>query len=720
MALVPRARHQAAPVGVRQVIAPAKTVAAQTGVGALAQGLSDVGDRMAHWQDEIDTAAAKDSDSQYSNAVRDLLYEDGTGFMNRMGGHAISGRDAMATVLKERRDAILAGLSGGAREKAHAALEGRYQAALQRINHHAASQRRTYLNDTANARIEAAINDAINDPAQAPESIRIAIQESRDAGARNGASPEVINGQIAEAQTQIHAGIVKRIAAASPLEAMRYLQDNKTKMQGTEVARLTASLMPAVREYKGRQIGRQAAEAGNWIRYANQDAIRDDPLSNRLTSALSFLPQMGITMEVFSGGQAAQGTPGAQRVGSTRHDRGHAADVFFYKDGRRLSWQDAADIPIFQEIVRRAKAAGVTGFGAGQGYMRPGSMHIGFGAPAVWGAGGKGAHAPGWLRDAYGDDTPMPALPGQPAATGMASLITIADPDERAAAMREFKLIQSDRRAHFEASRSAAADQAFRLIERGGRVDDLPIDFRQSLGREEMSALRAYQDKVAAGEKIETDPTLYVHLSQIASDTPNAFVHLNPIAWRDRLDDGDFEKFVDLQRKIRTEGREAAAKASVLVDAPTISALRTASKTALQAAGIMAKDNPQAIAQFERQLMQWADAFTRAGNKTPTPLEVNERINRMLTPIVLNPSGVVFGKSTQAGAAFQIDYDGNPLDPDDDLTMADLRGGSIAINGQDVETEILDRFIGGFKKTLGRNPTAQEVIDGLIESGLFQ
>lgn len=718
MALVPRTRHQAQSVAPRQVVT---VQAAQSGVGELSRGLNVVSNHLEVWQDEIDTAAAKDADARFSNEVRKLLYEDGNGFMNRMGGNAVNERQSVSEQLKQRQDEILGGLSGSARQKAQSAIEGRYQSALQRIDIHASSQRRTYLNDTANARVESAINDAIYDPEKVKESIQIAIQEARDAGARNGSSPEVINGQIAKAQTQIHSGIVKRLSAASPIEAMRYLQDNKTKMLGAEVARLTASLAPAVREYKGRQVGRQAAEAGNWIRYANQGAIRNDPLSGRLTSALSFLPQMGITMEVFSGGQAAKGTPGEQRVGSTRHDHGHAADVFFYKDGRRLSWQNDEDIPIFQEIVRRAKAAGVTGFGAGHGYMRPGSMHIGFGTPAVWGAGGKGENAPAWLREAYGNGTSLPALQGQPAPTGMGALINIADPDERAAAIREFKLIQGVRMAEFEASRAAAADQAFRLIEGGGSVDDLPIDFRQNLGHEEMSALRTYQDKVSSGEKIETDPELYVQLSQVAGENPNEFVQLNPIEWRDRLDDGDFEKFVDLQRKIRTEGREAAAKASVLVDAPTMSSLRTASSSALKAAGITAKDSPQAVAQFERQLMQWADAFTREGNKTPTPLEVNERINRMLTPVVLNPSGMLgFGKSTQEGAAFQIDYDGNPLDPDDDLALVDIRGASITVNGQDVETELLDRFIGGFKEAMDRNPTAQEVIDGLIESGVFQ
>lgn len=140
--------------------------------------------------------------------------------------------------------------------------------------------------------------------------------------------------------------------------------------------------------------------AADYIRYANQGATRNLPLDSRLIEAFRFLPELGVSMEVFSGGQPAKGS-GLPRVGSTRHDHGHAADVFFRRGDQRLDWANPEHQPIFQDIVARAKAAGVTGFGAGPGYMQPGSMHVGFGNPGVWGAGGKGANAPSWLRAAY-------------------------------------------------------------------------------------------------------------------------------------------------------------------------------------------------------------------------------------------------------------------------------------------------------------------------------
>lgn len=140
--------------------------------------------------------------------------------------------------------------------------------------------------------------------------------------------------------------------------------------------------------------------AADYIRYANQNATRSLPLNSRLVEAFQFLPELGLAMEVFSGGQPAKGTS-SRRVGSVRHDHGNSADVFFSKDGQRLDWANPEHRPIFGDIVSRAKAAGVTGFGAGPGYMQPGSMHVGFGNPGVWGAGGRGANAPDWLKAAY-------------------------------------------------------------------------------------------------------------------------------------------------------------------------------------------------------------------------------------------------------------------------------------------------------------------------------
>jgi len=154
----------------------------------------------------------------------------------------------------------------------------------------------------------------------------------------------------------------------------------------------------------------------SWLKYSNQGATRNDPLDPRLVDAMSFLGDMGITMDVISGGQESAGEGGA-RTGSTRHDHGQAADADFYMGGRKLDWNNPNDLPILTQIVQTAKSRGVTGIGAGDDYMGAGRFHVGFGNPGVWGAGGKGANAPDWLVAAYNGASAgeIPAPNGQPA-----------------------------------------------------------------------------------------------------------------------------------------------------------------------------------------------------------------------------------------------------------------------------------------------------------------
>jgi len=145
------------------------------------------------------------------------------------------------------------------------------------------------------------------------------------------------------------------------------------------------------------------------ILYNNENATRNKPVSQDLARSTSFLADMGVTMEVFSGGQDGKGE-GGKRVGSERHDHGGSADVFFKMNGRTLSKDNPADRPILAEIIRRGKENGIGGWGHGDGYMRENAWHVGFGKPGVWGKDGKGANADPFLRAAY-DAAPLGSVP---------------------------------------------------------------------------------------------------------------------------------------------------------------------------------------------------------------------------------------------------------------------------------------------------------------------
>ena len=171
--------------------------------------------------------------------------------------------------------------------------------------------------------------------------------------------------------------------------------DSRPYAPKTDAEQIGADTMSAL----GKDSPRISTSGGddNWLKYSNSKAIRNKPISEKLKTSMSFLSDMGITMDVISGGETAD----RKASNSGRHMHGNSADVDFYKDGRKLVSGNAADEAVLSQIVAQAKANGVTGFGEGSDYMGAGRVHLGFGKEAVWGAGGKGENAPAWLKTAF-------------------------------------------------------------------------------------------------------------------------------------------------------------------------------------------------------------------------------------------------------------------------------------------------------------------------------
>lgn len=185
-----------------------------------------------------------------------------------------------------------------------------------------------------------------------------------------------------------------------PKETKDYLARVKANINGLEVP--DASQRNPFMDYSdGSQQATQRGDNSNYLKYSNKGQTRSLPANPQLETSISdVLASMGLTGNVHSGGQNDE----TGRKGGPRHDHGNSVDMDFYRDGRKLSYKNKEDIPIFQEIVQRLKANGVTGFGAGEGYMTDGRMHVGYGSPAVWGADRTNATAAEWLKEAFNSD----------------------------------------------------------------------------------------------------------------------------------------------------------------------------------------------------------------------------------------------------------------------------------------------------------------------------
>lgn len=692
---------------VEQAVNPVPVKATETSLGRLGDGLSGVGEMFSGWQDEVDTADAKAADASYSDLIRQELYGDQGGYIYSQGGDAMRRRGSVAERIEAEQARILEEISPGARKRAQSAMTARFQRALSLIDQHANGQRRTYLDSAAGARITSSIQDAIYSPDDVAQSISLADQEILDMADRNGWSPEVTELKQQEARTQIHAGIVGRLEAVNPIQALEYLRANKSQMTGSEVARLEGLLMPAVREYRGRQAGRLAALSG----------VSDDYLA-------------AIRQSESSGNDSAQNplstaTGRYQFIESTWNDlmRRHP-DLGLTADGRFDPEQQERAIRVFTrenaEILQR------NGISLTNGNLYAAHFLGGGDAAFVLGAddaslvssvvaskvidanpfleGMTVADFKAWSSRKGGGDM----IGYSPNAGGIESLLAITDPVERAAAISEYNLRIGIYQRQAEASRQAAEDAAFQMIEAGGNINDLPLDYRQHIGREAMNSLRIYQERAASGQPILTDDALYVQLADMMSQSPEEFMRTDPMTWRDKLDDGDFQYFVKQRADLIAGRRKAGA------DGPTVSSLRTASSAALKAAGV--DDKPKVVAAFERDLLRWSAAFAEREGRNPSPLEANTRINEMLVPMVIDPKGL---GNKQGGFAFQMDYDGRAYDPNDDVTPEMLRDGALAINDVSVSNDMMETFAQGFEIRFGRAPTVQELIEGMIASGLY-
>ena len=136
------------------------------------------------------------------------------------------------------------------------------------------------------------------------------------------------------------------------------------------------------------------------ITYRNSNATRKLPLVPQLENILrTAAAATGTTVVIFSGGQDS--TTGT--VGSARHNDGFAADIWIYKDNRRLSM--VSDVVIASAFAQAAKDAGASSIGAGAGYMNGVGMHVDIAlgntvassSAKFWGARGRSANAPTWL-----------------------------------------------------------------------------------------------------------------------------------------------------------------------------------------------------------------------------------------------------------------------------------------------------------------------------------
>jgi hypothetical protein len=600
-----------------------------------------------------------------------------------------------------------------ARAKATSALEARRQRALSSIDQHTAGARRTYLNDASSARVASTINDAIYDPKMVAQSIFTITEEIEDTAAREGWAPEVTELKVREAKTEIHSGIIGRLETANPIAALEYLFLHKDAMDAGEVARLEGALVPAAKRAQGRAAGAAAAEghiqvagvqdagAGfTTLQLADGQVVRRDG-----TRAWRNNNPGNIEFGDFAKSKGAVGSDGRFAVFPT-YEAGRAAkSALLFESSSYRSLSLAAAISRYAPSNENDTDA----------YIREVAAAVGVEPFTPMSSLSKGQRTA--MLDAMervegfkaGSETGGSSIVDQ----GIDRLLEIEDPTERDAALNEYNLRTGVRKAQGQAQTEAAMNEAFQFIESGGQIDSLPMEFRQNIGMEAMSSLRTYQTKLASGEKVQTDDQFYVSLTDQLASNPEQFVESDPMVWRDKLNDQDFDFFIKKWGEMRSGN-------TPLRPMPSITAVRSMSSRALEASGV---EDPAQVDAFETTMMRWA---LENPGEAANPVAMKEKIDLLLTPIFINPQGLkrsgrnfLWDSGKIDGPLLSVDFDGDPLDPDDDLDVEDILGGRMKIAGKTVSDQHVQIAAVNLTDILGREPSVSEIVEYLARVGNY-
>lgn len=695
-----------------------RQVAPEADLSGLAKGVEALGQTFYNWQDELDTADGMAADVKYGEFLEQALYADGSGYMYSQGGDAVARRESVAKLIDEKRDSFLDGLTPGARAQAEKAIRLRATSTKSEVNRHAAGQGREYANQQTDAQIGLYMQQSITRPDEAESNLKAVEGYIYAQAEREGWAPEVTQLKVAAARSGVHRGIAERLAVASPMAALDYLNEKRGEFLGEDLAALEKSLAPAAKAEKGRIAGSAAAGATGYTYSTNVEYGMGPARPYKPNGAV--VDVIGMAAEdAFGKGARVVVTSGQEgdktQHGSNRHKTGNAADIAIYRpDGTKVKATD----PDAKAFALAAAKRGAKGIGFGAEYMGGEHFHVDLigadlGGGNTWATGGKAIS--GEFVGAMGEFAGF-------AGGGVEALLDIEDPEVRAAAIAEYNLREGVRVSKLEAQQSAATQAAFELIETGNSVDTLPLEFRQSLGMEGMNKLRSYQSSKANGEKVTTDPVTYMTLRRLAENDPEAFINTNVIGYLDKLSESDLKGIIDLQSAKmdeRSKGVKSAQDASV-------SSMRSEMTPYLRAAGYDLNDKKGAAAQVkaEAAFMRWHDNYVAVNKAAPSAAERSDFMRRAITTeVTLDPTG--FNNSV-TGNNFAIEYNGKPVQLADGTVgrggafkLSDVESGStsLALNSLTVPQAEIKAATAAYRSRYGVEPELQDIINMLIATG---
>lgn len=257
---------------------------------------------------------------------------------------------------------------------------------------------------------------------------------------------------------------------------------------------------------------------------------------------------------------------------------------------------------------------------------------------------------------------------------------SIEDPEVRDSTVSRIKVRQAEAKQADIEYRENLSEQALAFINEGGNFADLPIAIKNGLKVSELSSLRSYGEQMAGGGRIRTDLAAYDELSRLAADNPQRFGEMNLLEYRDRLDEGAFEKFADLQRRMRVGGSSDPEVAGFRNINQTVDEYLVKVFRETKAKG----EKQEKIIQFRAQFEDRLRAFEAQKGSKATTKDARDILDLMTSKVAIERDFWFDAKKP----AHELTIDNVP-DADRSEIIAELRKRGMPVT----EQSVLDLFI---------------------------
>ena len=620
------------------------------GMGAVGQGLGQVANAALAVQEMDDDARLKEADARAAARLRELQYGEG-GYLTLEGKAAVEARAAYEAQAAKVFEEEGAGFTGRAGAKWKDMSMARTNQILDTAIVHQANERKKWFGEASASRVDTFAEDALagyQNPKTVTRNIAAGIMEIRQQGALQGWDADTLRNRETEFASGVHKNIALRLAQTDPFAAKEYLEKNRDMMTGPhqtdlegvvapliieeEAKRKTDEILGLSRPIAGRTLGETGPSNARAVLTSRAvgGATRSDAIDNldanfatNLAAMIEDAPPgiregLGIGSGYRSTERQAElfaASDGSGRMvarpGHSSHEFGLAADLTW--NGQRL---DKAPKEVRDWVHQNAAAYGLNF------RMSWEPWHVEpIGAREAISAAGPG----------LGVRTTMPS-----ASQTAAALDAIDNPTLRAATAERLRAISALREQEAKAQREAMVTNVFGMIDSGMSPDSIPAETRAALGRTEMAGLWEYYEKRVRGALATDERTLYDLQTQYAQD-PAAFSQIDLWQYRSALSDADWKQVTGWRQTALTD--QAKAKDEGM----TITSAFSQAKTQLEAVGItqtgLEGSERQAAAareaQFQMALAREMEAFRQSTQKAPNQLEIQQMINKLLLPIVI-------------------------------------------------------------------------------------